>query len=299
MAAEDPRDERTTDALLARCLKGEVSPEVAAMQLILATGGTAGARAAVASARRRLPPGVSPARLAAVALLLSEDHDGCARIAALMQDPAAPATGTPARLARVRRFFDRAVALSEEASVALYSLGSPAVLARATAEVVTALRRFGVLGPDRAALEIGCGTGRIALALAPAVAEVYGLDLSRRMIAAARRHAGDRLNLHFSVTRGRDLGRFPDRRFDLVYAVDSFPYLVETGIVETHVHEAARVLAPGGDLVVFNYSYRGDPAADRADVGRLAAAAGFAVIASGARPFTLWDALAFHLRRRA
>ena len=115
---------------------------------------------------------------------------------------------------------------------------------------------------------------------------------------AARRHAEERLNLHFSVTAGRNLARFPDRRFDLVSAVDSFPYLVEAGVAETHLHEAARVLGPGGDLVIFNFSYRGDPAGDRADVRRLAAAAGFDVLALGARPFTIWDALAFHLRRR-
>ncbi len=94
---------------------------------------------------------------------------------------------------------------------------------------------------------------------------------------------------------------FRDGSFDVVLAVDSFPYLVQSGtsVVETHVAEAARVLSPGGDLLILNFSYRGDPDQDRADMRRLGPPFGFKLLRDGARAFTLWDGLAFHLAKVA
>jgi ubiquinone/menaquinone biosynthesis C-methylase UbiE len=71
-----------------------------------------------------------------------------------------------------------------------------------------------------------------------------------------------------------------------------------TGLADTHIAEAARVLKPGGDLLILNFSYRGDPARDRADLRRLAGANGFAVMREGTRAFTLWDGAAYHLAKR-
>ena len=42
-----------------------------------------------------------------------------------------------------------------------------------------------------------------------------------------------------------------------------------------HFQEAARVLKPSGHFLILNFSYRGDLDADRADISRLAARAGF------------------------
>jgi hypothetical protein len=90
---------------------------------------------------------------------------------------------------------------------------------------------------------------------------------------------------------------FKDGAFDLVLAVDSFPYLHLSGIAEPMLGETARVLAPGGDLVVLNYSYRGDPEADRRDIARFAEGTGLSVLRSGSCDFTLWDGAVFHLRQ--
>jgi ubiquinone/menaquinone biosynthesis C-methylase UbiE len=119
------------------------------------------------------------------------------------------------------------------------------------------------------------------------------------MLAAARRRCAGLTNVLLFRSSGRDLSLFKERTFDLVYAVDSFPYLCQSGmpLVETHVREARRVLRPRGDFVILNFSYRGDAAADRRDVTRLAAECGFDVIIDGSAPFVLWDGLAFHLRR--
>jgi ubiquinone/menaquinone biosynthesis C-methylase UbiE len=45
------------------------------------------------------------------------------------------------------------------------------------------------LRPHHTVLEIGCGTGSLALRLAPSAAEVHGLDISREMVRIARHKA--------------------------------------------------------------------------------------------------------------
>ena len=81
--------------------------------------------------------------------------------------------------------------------------------------------------------------------------------------------------------------------------MDSFPYIFQAGpaLAEAHFHEAARVLRPGGDFVLFNYSYRDDLESDKRDVHRLARAAGFTVVVAGAQLFTFWDGIAFRMRK--
>lgn len=87
----------------------------------------------------------------------------------------------------------------------------------------------------------------------------------------------------------------------LVFAVDTFPYLVQSGmpVVERHFAEARRVLRAGGDFLILNFSYRGDIAADRADVARLAAAHGFHLLVDGTSPLALWNGVAWRLRSAA
>jgi SAM-dependent methyltransferase len=199
-------------------------------------------------------------------------------------------------LASIAAFFDRAVVHSPEAGVALYSLGDPAILAAATAEAVRWLAGAGLLRPETDVLDLGCGFGRVAAALAPRCRSVLGLDVSAGMVAEARRRHAGLPNARFETTPGRDLSALPAGAFDLILAVDSFPYLVQAGVAEAHVAGAARALRPGGALAVLNLSYRGDPQLDRADAARWAGAHGMALEASGATPFALWDGAAFVFR---
>ena len=160
---------------------------------------------------------------------------------------------------------------SEESSVALYSLGSPELLAAATDEVIGVMDRWGVLGRDRDALEIGCGIGRLMAPLCSRVRSVVGTDVSSGMVAAAKRRLEGIANASVHVTAGQDLSEFDEASMDLVYSVDAFPYLVLSGhaLVERHFREIRRVLRPGGDFVLFNYAY-GRP---REDVERRGARA--------------------------
>jgi SAM-dependent methyltransferase len=209
---------------------------------------------------------------------------------------AAGARHGPAGLDSTREMFDRLVRISPEASVAAYSLGDARLLDAATTEVVGWMRGRGLLGGRPDLLDLGCGIGRFCLALAPEVRSVLGLDLSPGMVEAARRRCAGHANIRIEACAGRDLAGVPDDAFDLVLAADVFPYLVQAGkdVVARHVMEASRVLRPGGSLVILNFSY-GD--AEEAALRAMAAGAGFSLALAGERPFRLWDAAAFVLRK--
>ncbi len=266
---------------IALCLDGRISAPVALSRLIL--GGTApdaiGARIA----------GVDGAAAEELRRLLGY-RDGLHRLAAIAAGIDHGATGTAA-LAAFREGFDHAAAISPEASVAAYSLGDPALLRAATEELLAWLAARGLLHGD--VLDLGCGIGRVAAALAPHVRSVLGLDIAPGMIAEARRRHG--AVARFAITDGVRLG-LPERAFDLILAVDSFPYLVQAGVADRHVADAARVLRPGGTLAILNLSYRG-PEADRAEARRWAEAYGLPLECGGEQPFRLWDGRVFLLVR--
>jgi ubiquinone/menaquinone biosynthesis C-methylase UbiE len=127
------------------------------------------------------------------------------------------------------------------------------------------------------------------------------VDIAPAMVETARRRTAHLPNVEIRPTAGRDLAGFRDRSFGLVLAVDAFPYIVQSGmaLAQTMVQEAARVLRPRGALVILNFSYRGAPDADRADVQRLAETAGLQVRRSGTSDFSLWDGVTFELHKSA
>ena len=213
-----------------------------------------------------------------------------------MLDHAAIAHNVPASPSDYAAMFDRAVAVSPAASVALYSLGDEDALARSTAEIVDWLDGEELLGPDRDILDLGCGLGRVALALATRCRNLLGLDVSAGMVIEAARRGAQAPHLRFAVTEGVDLAALGDRSFDLVLAVDSFPYLVASGHAERHVADARRVLRRGGALAILNLSYGGDVDVDRATARDWAARHGFDPRQLGVTPFRSWDGQAFILR---
>jgi SAM-dependent methyltransferase len=284
-------------------LTDDISPVIALSRLLLALGGTRETDEFLAEAASHWGRPLDD-RLRETARLLHDHREGCERVALMLREHPDPerVSGPPEEvLATFRRFFDRSVSRNEEASVAAYSLGDAGILGRVTEEVVAQMDDWGLLGPDRVTLEIGCGIGRMQAALAPRVAEAHGIDISPRMVVAARRRCAAVPHALFSVSSGRDLDGFPAEGFDLVYAVDSFPYVHQAGpeVVESHFHEAARLLRPGGEFLILHYSYRDSTEADRAEVRRLSRAAGLTVTMNGAQPFKLWDGVAFRMRKPA
>jgi SAM-dependent methyltransferase len=283
----DAADDDPLEAILGRWRHGGCSPEVALMDLMIECESLS----TVEDAVRGEP---------VLAALLAANRAGCARICAMLRRQPLPgaAASIEEEVASVRRLFDRTVEEDEPSSVAMYSLGSEEILARATDEVVRVLDGWGVLGPGGRALEIGCGIGRLLGPVASRVGQVVGIDVSPRMVEAARRRTAGDPRVEVRTSSGADLGGAADRAFELVYAVDSFPYAVDAGpaLVRALFSEVVRVLVPGGWFALCNYSYRGDDAADRRDVEQVAREVGLEVIVAGERPFTLWNALAFLLR---
>ena len=117
--------------------------------------------------------------------------------------------------------------------------------AEATADAVTALV---ALGP-RSVLELGVGTGRLAIPLAAAGLEVTGLDASPAMLARlAAKPGSDALR---AVERGDMAGPLPGGPFDLVVlARNTFFNLTTDTAQASCLAEVARVLARTGRLVV-------------------------------------------------
>ncbi|RWB30083.1 MAG: class I SAM-dependent methyltransferase [Mesorhizobium sp.] len=196
---------------------------------------------------------------------------------------------------RLAASFDAAATVSLAASVQLSSLGDEEKLTAATDEIVAWLERQGFTGTDRTILDIGCGIGRFESALSDAAHRLVGIDVSSKMISVARRRCAELRNVDLRSTSGLDLADFSNASFDCVLAVDSFPYLVLAGLAERYFKEIARVLRTSGMAALLNYSYRGPPALDRADVHRLAEAHGMQVVVDGEKPFRLWDGNAFLL----
>jgi SAM-dependent methyltransferase len=203
--------------------------------------------------------------------------------------------------ARLAVEFDRAACSHPEASVALYSLGNSDIFAAATQEIVDQLDGWKLLSPEADALDLGCGIGRLLPPLASRLRHTVGVDLSRVMVEAAHRRCAALPNVEVRHIAGSDLAGFPNSGFDLVLAVDSFPYVVQSG--EAHVArifaEIARVLRPGGRLLILNFSYRRDPERDSHDVRRHAGTVDLSVERAGIAPFRLWDGVAFLLAKPA
>ncbi len=308
-----------TEDAIALCLAGRISPQVALARLVLAgiQAEAIQARLSVAAGpianqmRRLLAGRQSQLRL------LTEAASGLDH----------GAVG-PDALRAFREGFDRAVAISPEASVAAYSLADPAILAAATDELIAWLvpsplplargegeecrplpleedeeksplslgegwvRAAPAPKPD--VLDLGCGIGRVTAALAPYARSILGLDIAPAMIAEAR-HRNLAPNVVYRTTSGTGLD-LPPRSLDLILAVDSFPYLVQAATADRHVADAASILRPGGTLAICNLSYRGLDA-DRADACRWSAEHGFALISAGQQPFRIWDGAVFLMRR--
>lgn len=278
-------------------IRGGISAPVALMRLMLTGTPAAAAVAALEAIRAEMP---EDARLGELAALAQRQRARLRLLERMVRAGAdhRPASSAEAGIALSRAMFDRLVRISPEASVAAYSLGDPLLLEEATGEILAWLRHLGLLEGRPDVLDLGCGIGRLAAALAPHAGSVLGLDVSPGMVEAARARCAGVAGLRFELCSGHDLAAQGDASFDLVLAADVFPYLVQAGLdlAERHVAEAARILRPGGSLVILNFSYRGAEA-DRADLGRMAARAGLAMLRDGVRELRLWDGLAFWLRR--
>lgn len=103
-------------------------------------------------------------------------------------------------------------------------------------------------------LELGVGTG-LALPLYAADKRVTGIDYSEEMLAKAEDQVRDRRLAHVAALRPMDARRldFLDASFDHVAAMHVVSVVPEP---EKVMDEIARVLRPGGHLVITNHFRR-------------------------------------------
>lgn len=131
--------------------------------------------------------------------------------------------------------FDRAAEFYDE------TRGFPAGIEQAVAEMIA---KTGGLTPNSTVLEIGVGTGRIALPLARHVRAYHGLDLSRAMMMRLKAKQTDE---PISVVQG-DATQLPyaSHSLDAVIAVHVFHLIPNwRGVIS----ELERVLKPGAPVI--------------------------------------------------
>lgn len=110
-------------------------------------------------------------------------------------------------------------------------------------------------------LDLGAGAGHVALAFASSVRECVGVDISERMVAVAQEFARSKgaSNVSFRLGSADELP-FPDGAFDIVtcrFTAHHFDNLAAA------VAEIARVLRPGGTLVVVDHYAPADEELDQ------------------------------------
>jgi ubiquinone/menaquinone biosynthesis C-methylase UbiE len=150
------------------------------------------------------------------------------------------APDTQGRLIRWARYYDP--------FVSVFMLGRRSQLRQATVELAG-------IQPGATVLEVGCGTGDVALAARERVGAsgaVYGIDPSAEMIAVAREKAARaRLAVDFQVGVIEALA-FPDASFDVVLSSLMMHHLPGE-LKRRGLAEIARVLKPGGRLLIVDF----------------------------------------------
>ncbi len=123
-----------------------------------------------------------------------------------------------------------------------------------------ALLEAGGFGSEDRVLDLGCGAGHTALAVAPRVAEVVAADVTPEMLAVARSLTQERglANLRLEMADATDLP-FADGEFDAVTSRFSAHHFADPAVA---LAEAARVLRPGGRLLLVDTVAPEEPALD-------------------------------------
>jgi len=113
------------------------------------------------------------------------------------------------------------------------------------------LARQGLLRPGLRAVDLGTGTGTVARGLARHGCAVTALDVSAPMLDAARGLASEAgLPITFAEAPAERTG-LPGGAFDLVVAGQCWHWFDRPAAVR----EAARLLVPGGRLVIAHFDY--------------------------------------------
>ncbi len=121
---------------------------------------------------------------------------------------------------------------------------------RDTPEVLKEKVDFAKLQSTDVALDIACGPGAFALAVAPGVRSSWGIDLTEEMLRRARALQAERQISNAGFVRGEaEQLPFSDGCFDLVSCQCSFHHLPKPALV---LAEMVRVAKPEGRLLIID-----------------------------------------------
>src|SRR5258707_14582849 len=116
------------------------------------------------------------------------------------------------------------------------------------------------LQPGEQVLDVGCGTGTLAIEVARRVGttgRVAGVDPGTQQIARARAKAARRnVPVEFQIGVIEQLP-FPDQTFDVVFSTLMMHHL-PAPLKRQGLVEIARVLKPGGHLVIADFTHKQD-----------------------------------------
>lgn len=121
------------------------------------------------------------------------------------------------------------------------------------AELAQKVHAFLLPRGDERALDVGTGAGALAVALAPLVREVVGIDRSPELLALAREHEAP--NIAFVEADAEGLP-FEDASFDLACTLRTLHHVARPELV---LAELARVTRRGGRLLVVDQIAPDDP----------------------------------------
>src|SRR5262245_32369411 len=108
--------------------------------------------------------------------------------------------------------------------------------------------------PGARLLDIGCGSGQLALMASREGFDTTGVDIAENLIERAReRAAAERLNARFEVGDAEALP-FPDGGFDVVVSLIGAMFAPRPELV---ARELLRVCAPGGTIAMANWTPSG------------------------------------------
>ena len=116
------------------------------------------------------------------------------------------------------------------------------------------LQELGIGLKNQDILDIGTGTGALALPFAKQGAHVTGVDISKGQIEAAKTLASQKkLNVRFIVAKAEETN-LPDKSFDVITASMCWGYLDQKKMPE----EAARLLRKNGLLLISSLNWERD-----------------------------------------
>ena len=97
-----------------------------------------------------------------------------------------------------------------------------------------------------AALDFGCGVGRVTQALATYFDRCVGVDVAVSMVERATELARDAANCSFVVNTADDLRMFGNGTFNFVYSSLVLQHVGSSAHARRYIAEFVRVLRPGG-----------------------------------------------------